>query len=141
MHEDKVIHVQTTKEMLAGYAFVTEGYARRVAFGLVGKALAAFRRQVGDWRALGEGNLPAPEVAALFEQYRDPARADKLTEAGQKLDETKIVLRGNLAQLLEREGDMQALVGDSQQLHEQSQQFLKQSKQMKSCCHADCSLV
>jgi synaptobrevin family protein YKT6 len=74
-------------------------------------------------------------ISDIFLKYQDPTKVDKLTEAIQEVEETKIVLHESVRKLLEQQGDLDELVSKSKDLSEASKQFYKNSKKMnKSCC-------
>lgn len=64
-----------------------------------------------------------------------PAKVDKLTEANEKIEETKVVLHDNIKKLLENQGNLDELVDKSKDLSMGAKQFYQTSKKMdKSCC-------
>lgn len=68
-------------------------------------------------------------------QYQDPKQADPLLRMQDDLDETKIILRNTIEQVLERGEKLDDLVSKSEDLSAQSKAFYKTAKKTNSCCN------
>lgn len=68
-------------------------------------------------------------------QYQDPKQADPLLRMQDDLDETKIILRNTIEQVLVRGEKLDDLVSKSEDLSAQSKAFYKTAKKTNSCCN------
>lgn len=139
-HEENVCHIQRDSEAIGAYAFCDKDYPRRIIFAFLNKVIAAFKASMKDtWKTVTEdSNYSVPEIKRLFEEFQNPAKVDKLLSAQEKIDETKIILHENMRKLLERQGDLDALVDKSKDLSVGAKQFYKTTKGMNKGC---CSLI
>lgn len=71
----------------------------------------------------------------LLAKYQDPKEADAITKMQNDLDETKIILRNTIEQVLERGEKLDELVNQSENLSLQSKAFYKTAKKTNSCCN------
>ncbi len=89
-----------------------------MVYALLNQALQIFIEKTGEaWKQAKEDtNITIPEIKKLFDDFQNPAKVDKLFLAQEKIDETKVILHDNIKKLLERQGDLDELVGKSKDL-------------------------
>lgn len=109
----------------------------RVAHTLVTKILDDFSAKVtpDQWPNGCEQNINFTQLPSYLTKYQDPREADPLTKMQGDLDETKIILRNTIEQVLVRGEKLDDLVLQSEELSMQSKAFYKTAKKTNSCCN------
>lgn len=109
----------------------------RVAHTLLTKILDEFTAKVApdQWPNGSEQSISFTQLPAYVSKYQDPREADPLTKMQEDLDETKIILRNTIEQVLVRGEKLDDLVSQSEELSMQSKAFYKTAKKTNSCCN------
>lgn len=109
----------------------------RVAHTLLTKILDEFASKVSSdqWPNGTEQTISFTQLPAYLSKYQDPREADPLTKMQEDLDETKIILRNTIEQVLVRGEKLDDLVSQSEELSVQSKAFYKTAKKTNSCCN------
>lgn len=109
----------------------------RVAHTLITKILDEFSGKVSQdqWPNGTEQTINFTQLPVYVNQYQDPRQADPLTKMQEDLDETKIILRNTIEQVLVRGEKLDDLVSQSEELSAQSKAFYKTAKKTNSCCN------
>lgn len=109
----------------------------RVAHTLLTKILDEFASKVSSdqWPNGTEQSISFTQLPAYVSKYQDPREADPLTKMQEDLDETKIILRNTIEQVLVRGEKLDDLVSQSEELSVQSKAFYKTAKKTNSCCN------
>ena len=138
-HEEYYCHILVSLyDQVGAYLFCDTYYPRRLAFAALQEALDIFKKNVGDnWKKFAKDeNIPVPAIEEVLQNYQDPSKVDKLSQAQKNVDETKIILHENIKKLLERQGDLDTLVAKSNDLSKGAKAFYKNTKKVnKSCCN------
>ncbi|CAO1390342.1 unnamed protein product [Diamesa hyperborea] len=130
-------HVYVRSDNLAAVLIADHEYPGRVAHTLVTKILDDFSAKVtpDQWPNGNEQNINFTQLPAYLTKYQDPREADPLTKMQGDLDETKIILRNTIEQVLVRGEKLDDLVLQSEELSMQSKAFYKTAKKTNSCCN------
>ncbi|CAO1405359.1 unnamed protein product [Diamesa serratosioi] len=130
-------HVYVRSDNLAAVLIADHEYPGRVAHTLVTKILDDFSAKVtpDQWPNGCEQNINFTQLPAYLTKYQDPREADPLTKMQGDLDETKIILRNTIEQVLVRGEKLDDLVLQSEELSMQSKAFYKTAKKTNSCCN------
>lgn len=88
-----------------------------------------------QWPNGTEQSINFTQLPAYVSRYQDPREADPLTKMQEDLDETKIILKNTIEQVLERGEKLDDLVSQSEELSMQSKAFYKTAKKTNSCCN------
>lgn len=109
----------------------------RVAHTLITKILDDFSSKISSdqWPNGSETTIHFTQLPVYVNQYQDPKQADPLLRMQDDLDETKIILRNTIEQVLERGEKLDDLVSKSEDLSAQSKAFYKTAKKTNSCCN------
>lgn len=109
----------------------------RVAHTLITKILDDFSSKISSdqWPNGSENTIHFTQLPFYVNQYQDPKQADPLLRMQDDLDETKIILRNTIEQVLERGEKLDDLVSKSEDLSAQSKAFYKTAKKTNSCCN------
>lgn len=109
----------------------------RVAHTLLTKILDDFSMKISSdqWPRGTEQTIHFTQLPVYMNQYQDPKQADPLLRMQDDLDETKIILRNTIEQVLERGEKLDDLVCKSEDLSAQSKAFYKTAKKTNSCCN------
>lgn len=109
----------------------------RVAHTLLTKILDDFSAKVSNdqWPNGTEQSISFTGLPAYLTKYQDPKEADAITKMQNDLDETKIILRNTIEQVLIRGEKLDDLVSQSEELSAQSKAFYKTAKKTNSCCN------
>lgn len=109
----------------------------RVAHTLLTKILDEFSSKVSSdlWPNGTEQTVNFTQLPIFVNKYQDPREADPLTKMQEDLDETKIILRNTIEQVLVRGEKLDDLVSQSEELSVQSKAFYKTAKKTNSCCN------
>ena len=101
------------------------------------KVLDDFASKVSkdQWPLGSEMTISFTQLPGYLSKYQDPREADALTKMQDDLDETKIILRNTIEQVLERGEKLDDLVYKSESLSVQSKAFYKTAKKTNSCCN------
>lgn len=112
-------------------------FSGRVAHTLVTKIMDDFAAKVSSdqWPNGTEQTINFTQLPAYVARYQDPREADPLTKMQEDLDETKIILRNTIEQVLVRGEKLDDLVSQSEELSAQSKAFYKTAKKTNSCCN------
>lgn len=118
-------------------SFSSSFISGRVAHTLVTKILDEFASKVSSdqWPNGTEQSISFTQLPAYVSKYQDPREADPLTKMQEDLDETKIILRNTIEQVLVRGEKLDDLVLQSEELSMQSKAFYKTAKKTNSCCN------
>jgi len=129
-------HVYVRADGLVGVCVSDEEYQTRVAHSLITKILDDFAGQVPrtEWTTGKEVAGFTGPLDVYLKKYQDPATVDPMTKMQNELDETKIILHGTIAAVLERGEKLDDLVSKSDNLSLQSKTFYKTAKKTNSCC-------
>jgi len=111
-------------------------YPMRVAFALCSEALRYFLEGMrGKWEdANSDMALTMPEIQELFEKFKNPAEADKLTKIEKDLEEVKGTVMQSMDDLLKRGESLDQLMQKSKDLSSTSVQFYRTAKKNNQCC-------
>lgn len=88
-----------------------------------------------QWPNGTEQTIHFTQLPVYVNQYQDPKQADPLLRMQEDLDETKIILRNTIEQVLVRGEKLDDLVSKSEDLSAQSKAFYKTAKKTNSCCN------
>ncbi|GIX62308.1 SNARE protein, putative [Babesia caballi] len=114
------------------------GYPERVAFSLLQLTFFEFVSKCPDAGVefKADKNLDIPEIKALLNQYRDPAVVDAYTNVADKLQNTIQVVHKTVAEMLQNEENLEALVHQSKDLSSRTKNVFVKSRKLKrrSCC-------
>jgi len=130
-------HVYVRSDNLSAVLIADHEYPGRVAHTLLTKILDEFASKVSSdqWPNGTEQNISFTQLPAYVSKYQDPREADPLTKMQEDLDETKIILRNTIEQVLVRGEKLDDLVSQSEELSVQSKAFYKTAKKTNSCCN------
>jgi synaptobrevin family protein YKT6 len=108
-----------------------------VAHTLLTKIMDDFAAKVSspEWPNGTEQSINFTQLPGYITKYQDPREADPLTKMQNDLDETKIILRNTIEQVLIRGEKLDDLVSQSEELSAQSKAFYKTAKKTNSCCN------
>lgn len=95
----------------------------------------AMKVSIDQWPNGTEQTINFTQLPAYVAKYQDPREADPLTKMQEDLDETKIILRNTIEQVLVRGEKLDDLVSQSEELSAQSKAFYKTAKKTNSCCN------
>jgi synaptobrevin family protein YKT6 len=73
-------------------------------------------------------------ITALFHQYKEPAKVDRITQIQKDLEETKDIVTRNIQQMLNRGEKLEDLLERSEHLSQDSKQFVIRAKKLNRCC-------
>lgn len=109
----------------------------RVAHTLMTKILDEFSEKVSSdqWPNGNEQTISYTQLPFYVTKYQNPREADAMTKMQEDLDETKIILRNTIEQVLVRGEKLDDLVQQSEELSLQSKAFYKTAKKTNSCCN------
>lgn len=109
----------------------------RVAHTLLTKIMDDFSSKISSeqWPNGTEQTIHFTQLPVYINQYQDPKQADPLLRMQDDLDETKIILRNTIEQVLVRGEKLDDLVSKSEDLSAQSKAFYKTAKKTNSCCN------
>lgn len=112
-------------------------FSGRVAHTLLTKILDDFSAKVSNdqWPNGTEQSISFTGLPSYLAKYQDPKEADAITKMQNDLDETKIILRNTIEQVLIRGEKLDDLVSQSEELSAQSKAFYKTAKKTNSCCN------
>lgn len=124
-------------ESCKNFLLILIQFSGRVAHTLVTKILDEFTAKVSpdQWPNGTEQTISFTQLPAYVSKYQDPREADPLTKMQEDLDETKIILRNTIEQVLVRGEKLDDLVSQSEELSAQSKAFYKTAKKTNSCCN------
>jgi synaptobrevin family protein YKT6 len=130
-------HVYVRSDNLAAVLIADHEYPGRVAHTLLTKIMDDFSAKVSSdqWSNGTEQSISFTQLPAYLTKYQDPREADPLTKMQNDLDETKIILRNTIEQVLIRGEKLDDLVSQSEELSAQSKAFYKTAKKTNSCCN------
>lgn len=130
-------HVYVRSDNLAAVLIADHEYPGRVAHTLLTKIMDDFAAKVSadQWPNGTEQSISFTQLPAYLTKYQDPREADPLTKMQNDLDETKIILRNTIEQVLIRGEKLDDLVSQSEELSAQSKAFYKTAKKTNSCCN------
>jgi len=130
-------HVYVRADNIAAVLIADHEYPGRVAHTLLTKILDEFASKVSSdqWPNGTEQTVSFTQLPAYLSKYQDPREADPLTKMQEDLDETKIILRNTIEQVLVRGEKLDDLVSQSEELSVQSKAFYKTAKKTNSCCN------
>lgn len=130
-------HVYVRSDNLAAVLIADHEYPGRVAHTLLTKIMDDFSAKVSSdqWPNGTEQSISFTQLPAYLAKYQDPREADPLTKMQNDLDETKIILRNTIEQVLIRGEKLDDLVSQSEELSAQSKAFYKTAKKTNSCCN------
>jgi synaptobrevin homolog YKT6 len=129
----RLIKIENNLSMTHRFIF----FAGRVSHTLLTKILDEFSSKVSSdqWSNGTEQTTNFTQLPVYVSKYQDPREADPLTKMQEDLDETKIILRNTIEQVLERGEKLDELVSQSEELSMQSKAFYKTAKKTNSCCN------
>ncbi|ELP94413.1 snare protein ykt6, putative [Entamoeba invadens IP1] len=130
-------HVYSQPDGLSVVAITTKSYPDRVATVVLSRIMQAFRQvyQGPSFPTITRDlTFKYPAVTAVFQQYIDPKKGDKLTKIQTDLDETQDILVKAMDDLLERGEKLDNLIEQSNDLSTTSKAFMRQAESMNSCC-------
>ncbi|KAG5679671.1 hypothetical protein PVAND_009225 [Polypedilum vanderplanki] len=130
-------HVYVRSDNLAAVLIADHEYPGRVAHTLLTKIMDDFAAKVSspEWPNGTEQTINFTQLPAYIAKYQDPREADPLTKMQNDLDETKIILKNTIEQVLIRGEKLDDLVSQSEELSAQSKAFYKTAKKTNSCCN------
>eukprot|EP00928_Gymnodinium_smaydae_P023172 TRINITY_DN19224_c0_g1_i3.p1 TRINITY_DN19224_c0_g1~~TRINITY_DN19224_c0_g1_i3.p1 ORF type:complete len:176 (-),score=19.45 TRINITY_DN19224_c0_g1_i3:214-741(-) len=125
-------HVQNVG--LAAAVVTDKEYPSRVAFALIAEAMRVFSEAPSAWDVVTvDSALPCAGAVVLFEQFKNPEEADKLTRVQKDLDEIHVVMLQSMDDLMKRGETMEGLIDKAKDLSDMSKQFRKQAEKNNSC--------
>lgn len=112
-------------------------FSGRVAHTLLTKIMDDFADKVSSdqWANGTEQTTSFTGLPTYLAKYQDPKEADAITKMQNDLDETKIILKNTIEQVLIRGEKLDDLVSQSEELSAQSKAFYKTAKKTNSCCN------
>ncbi|GBE62648.1 Synaptobrevin like YKT6 [Babesia ovata] len=139
VHEDKFdILAHRWDSDVCAVCVCGHGYPERVAFSLLQLAFFEFIAQYPDAGVQynTDVKLNVPQIKALFDKYRDPKLVDAYTNVADKLQNTISVVHKTLADMLQNEETLEALVTQSKDLSTRTKNVFSKSRKLKrrSCC-------
>jgi synaptobrevin family protein YKT6 len=107
----------------------TDDYPSRVAYTILNEIMAEYDQCQGRYPG-GKSSV----IQRGIREYQDPAKADKLTQIQQNLDEIQNIMVQNLEAAIARGESLSQLADKSQQISEQSKLFAREAEKMNRCC-------
>lgn len=92
-------HVYVRADNLAGVLISDHEYPGRVSHTLITKVLDDFasKHPPATWPTLNESTSNFPQINVYLTKYQNPREADAFTKMQNDLDETKIILVGEIS--------------------------------------------
>ena len=130
---------------MVGVIICDNKYKRRIAFGLLSKAMEIFKSddKNWDWSTLDIDKNPNEldnTLQELIKQYQNPSNTDNILKITKDLEDTRITLHDSIDKMLERGDNINNLVEKSNDLSLQSKKFYKKTKKLNSWCNS-CTIM
>lgn len=141
--EEYMCHTRIMNSGLVAATIVDTKYPSNAAFALLTKGLELFTTQYSDsqWAKEKEGYLPVTGMADVLKEYADATAVDKISAIQQDLNETKVILQDNIANLMERGDQLENLETTVESLEHEAKVMRTQAEEINTCCCCKCACL
>ncbi|CAF4053918.1 unnamed protein product [Adineta steineri] len=131
-----IVHVNVRHNGLASIVISDSEYTQRVAHTLLSKVMDEFTSTYppNTWAQMPEKTGKMASLGETLKKYQNPHEGDPLMRLQKDLDDTIVILRTTMANLLERGEKIDDLVERSDKLSFEAKLFYKTAKKSNQCC-------